>query len=55
MIGLVFGRLVDNNRDLADAIERFGWVWDEELGTATVEVGPGTRFDGVAPVFDLVE
>ncbi|MDZ7787925.1 MAG: EAL domain-containing protein [Halofilum sp. (in: g-proteobacteria)] len=53
-IGLVFGGLVDNNRELADAIERFGWSWDGELGTAVAEVGPGTRFDGVAAVFDLV-
>lgn len=53
-IGLVFGRLVDENPALADAIERFGWVWDSELGTAVADVGPGTRFDGVADIFDLV-
>ncbi len=53
-IGLVFGRLVDRNPELADAIQRFGWSWDEELGTAVADVGPGTRFDGVAGIFDLV-
>ncbi len=53
-IGLVFGRLVDQNPELAGAIERFGWAWDDDLGTAVAEVGPGTRFDGVAGIFDLV-
>lgn len=53
-IGLVFGRLVDQNPELAGAIERFGWAWDDDLGTAVAEVGPGTRFEGVAGIFDLV-
>lgn len=53
-IGLVFGRLVDENPELGKAIERFGWVWDDDLGTAVAEVGPGTRFEGVAGIFDLV-
>lgn len=53
-IGLVFGRFVDENAELADAIEHFGWDWDSDLGTAVADVGPGTRFHGVAAIFDLI-
>ncbi len=53
-IGLVFGRLVDENPELADAIERFGWAWDGDLGAAVADVGDGTRFNAMAGIFDLI-
>jgi EAL domain-containing protein (putative c-di-GMP-specific phosphodiesterase class I) len=45
---------MDHNEELASAVERFGWSWDADLGTAVAEIGPGTRFDGVAAIYDLV-
>jgi EAL domain-containing protein (putative c-di-GMP-specific phosphodiesterase class I) len=53
-MGLVFGTLVDQHTELADAMERFGWAYDARFRCAVAEVGPDCSLGGAGEVFALL-
>jgi len=53
-LALVVGRLAARHPELGEAVSRFGWDWDEDLGTAVATVGPDARFRGAGELLDVI-